>query len=118
MIGLQEEECLSSILNIPRRPDPFSLNPVSAADRSHLDETSQVEIGTYANFLHALNDNALLCGGCPTSLVSVHSCHLGLLHKEPKYAAFKQSAEANCCQIEPKVSALLAYNFSTSAPDI
>lgn len=58
LIGLQEKECLSSILNTPRGTDPFSLNPINAADRSHLDETSKAEIRTYANFLHALNDNA------------------------------------------------------------
>ena len=51
LIGLQEEECLSSILNSPRGPDPFSLNLINAADRSRLDEASKVEIGTYASLL-------------------------------------------------------------------
>ena len=51
LIGLQEEECLSSILNSPRGPDPFSLNLINAADRIHLDETSKVDIGTYSSVL-------------------------------------------------------------------
>lgn len=68
LIDLHEKMCLACILNIPCGLGPFYLHQVSAAVRSRREETSKRGEGTCANFLHALNDDAVPRGGCPAAL--------------------------------------------------